>query len=68
MKNSILRSALAVSLALGISAISMNTQADMFAGNDVKLSGCIKVDAMFSNYSDGSLGSQSIAEIFIFLV
>ncbi|MFT7260679.1 MAG: hypothetical protein ACI9FO_000893 [Methylophagaceae bacterium] len=64
MKNSILKSALAVSLALGISAISMNTQADMLAGTDVKFSGYIKVDAMFSNYSDGSLGSQSIGRDF----
>jgi hypothetical protein len=64
MKNSILRSALAVSLALGISAVSMNTQADMLAGTDVKFSGYIKVDAMFSNYSDGSLGSQSIGRDF----
>jgi hypothetical protein len=64
MKNSILKSALAGSLALGISTISMNTQADMLAGTDVKFSGYIKVDAMFSNYSDGSLGSQSIGRDF----
>jgi hypothetical protein len=64
MKNSRLKSALAVSLALGISAVSMNTQADMLAGTDVKFSGYIKVDAMFSNYSDGSLGSQSIGRDF----
>ncbi len=64
MKNSRLKSVLAVSLALGISAVSMNTQADMLAGTDVKFSGYIKVDAMFSNYSDGSLGSQSIGRDF----
>jgi len=64
MKNSILKSAIAVSLALGITAVSMNTQADMLAGTDVKFSGYIKVDAMFSNYSDGSLGTQSIGRDF----
>lgn len=64
MKNSILKSVLSGSLALGISAISMNTQADMLAGTDVKFSGYIKVDAMFSNYSDGSLGTQSIGRDF----
>jgi hypothetical protein len=64
MKNSILKSALAVSLALGVSAVSINAQADMLAGTDVKFSGYIKVDAMFSSYSDGSLGTQSIGRDF----
>jgi hypothetical protein len=64
MRNLILKSALAVSLALGISAVSMNTRADILAGTDVKFSGYIKVDAIFSNYSDGSLGTQSIGRDF----
>jgi hypothetical protein len=64
MKNSILKSALAVSLALGVSAVSLNAQADMLQGTDVKFSGYFKVDAMFSNYSDGSLGAQSIGRDF----
>lgn len=64
MKISILKSALAVSLALGITAVSTNAQADMLAGTDVKFSGYIKVDAMFSSYSDGSLASQNIGRDF----
>mmetsp|Transcript_69132 Transcript_69132/g.218698 ORF Transcript_69132/g.218698 Transcript_69132/m.218698 type:complete len:394 (-) Transcript_69132:36-1217(-) len=64
MKISILKSALAVSLALGISSVSMNAQADMLAGTDVKFSGYIKADAMFSSYSDGTLGTQSIGRDF----
>ena len=64
MKNSILKSALAVSLALGVSAVSLNAQADMLQGTDVKFSGYFKVDAMFSNYSDGSLSSQNLGRDF----
>lgn len=64
MKNSILRSALAVSLALGVSAVSLNAQADMLQGTDIKFSGYFKVDAMFSNYSDGSLSSQNLGRDF----
>jgi len=64
MKNSILKSALAVSLALGVSAASLNAQADMLQGTDVKFSGYFKIDAMFSNYSDGSLGSQNLGRDF----
>lgn len=64
MKNSILKSALAVSLALGVSAVSLNAQADMLQGTDVKFSGYFKVDAMFSNYSDGSLSAQNLGRDF----
>jgi len=64
MKNSILKSAFMVSLALGVSSVSINAQADMLTGTDVKFSGYIKVDAMFSSYSDGSLGTQSIGRDF----
>ena len=64
MKNSILKSALAVSLALGVSAVSLNAQADMLQGTDVKFSGYFKVDAMFSNYSDGSLAAQNLGRDF----
>ncbi|AEP30889.1 DcaP family trimeric outer membrane transporter [Brumicola nitratireducens] len=64
MKNSILKSALAVSLALGVSAVSLNAQADMLQGTDVKFSGYFKVDAMFSNYSDGSLPAQNLGRDF----
>ncbi len=64
MKNSMLKSALAVSLALGISAVSLNAQADMLQGTDVKFSGYFKVDAMFSNYSDGSLSAQNLGRDF----
>ena len=64
MKISILKSALAVSLALGITAVSTHAQADMLAGTDVKFSGYIKVDGMFSSYSDGSLASQNLGRDF----
>lgn len=64
MKNSILKSAVAVSLALGVSAVSLNAQADVLQGTDVKFSGYFKVDAMFSNYSDGSLSSQNLGRDF----
>jgi hypothetical protein len=64
MKNSILKSALAVSLALGVSAVSLNAHADMLQGTDIKFSGYFKVDAMFSNYTDGSLSSQNLGRDF----
>ncbi len=61
MKNILRKSKLAASIALvSVGAISMNAQAN----TDVKLTGYVKVDALASSYSDGSLGSGSLGRDF----
>jgi hypothetical protein len=64
MKNSILKSALAVSIALSASTLSLNAHADLLAGTEVKFTGYIKADAMFSSYSDGTLAAQNLGRDF----
>lgn len=64
MKNSLLKTALAVSVALSAASITLHAQADTLAGTDVKFSGYIKADATFSSYSAGTLGPQSLGRDF----
>jgi hypothetical protein len=64
MKNSLLKTALAVSIALSAASIPLHAQAEMLAGADIKFSGYIKADAMFSSYSAGTLGPQSLGRDF----
>ncbi len=64
MKKSLLKSAFAVSMALSLTSVSLQTQADMLAETDVKFSGYIKADAIFSSYSAGTLASQNLGRDF----
>ncbi|MBF7071956.1 porin [Glaciecola sp. MH2013] len=64
MKNLITKYAIAVSVALGMSSVSLHAQADLLANSEVKFSGYIKADAIFSSYSDGTLSSQSVGRDF----
>ena len=51
---------LSASVVLACTALSGAAQAEMLAGTDVKFSGYIKLDAMVSDYSEGSLGAQNL--------
>lgn len=51
---------LSTSLVLACCALSGASQAEMMEGTDVKFSGYIKLDAMVSDYSEGSLGAQNL--------
>lgn len=55
-----------VLLALGLLGLgtATNTNAATIGDTDVKFSGYVKVDAIFSNYSDGTLGSGNIGRDF----
>jgi len=58
------KSCLAVLLSLsGVCAVN-NAVAATFGDTEVKFSGYIKADALYSNYSDGSLGSGNIGRDF----
>ncbi len=58
MKTTMKRTAAVVALALA--GIAGNAQAANLGGTDVKFSGYIKLDAMVSDYSEGSLGAQNL--------
>lgn len=58
--NTLLRTSVALALLGSVSVAS----ADMLAGTDVKFSGYIKADAMFSDYSEGTLASGNIGRDF----
>ena len=47
-------------IALACSGLSGNVHAANLGGTDVKFSGYIKLDAMVSDYSEGSLGAQNL--------
>jgi len=50
---------LSTSVALACCALTVAAQAEMLEGTDVKFSGYIKLDAMVSDYSEGSLGHKT---------
>ena len=58
MKTTMKRTAAVVALAFA--GIAGNAQAANLGGTDVKFSGYIKLDAMVSDYSEGSLGAQNL--------
>ncbi|WP_218313069.1 DcaP family trimeric outer membrane transporter [Alteromonas antoniana] len=64
MRNTIKKTTLAVSLGLAGLVGTSVANADVLEDTSVQFSGYIKADAMFSNYSEGTLGSGSIGRDF----
>ncbi|WJG08831.1 DcaP family trimeric outer membrane transporter [Aliiglaciecola sp. LCG003] len=60
-----MRTHIAATVALAITGLTtFNTQANILDKTDVKFSGYVKADAMFSSYSDGTLAAGNIGRDF----
>ncbi len=61
-----MKTKIAAALAIALFS-SAGANANILDKTNVKFSGYIKADAMFSSYSDGTLGSATLAEISMYL-
>nr|WP_136250414.1 DcaP family trimeric outer membrane transporter [Ningiella ruwaisensis] len=64
MKMNMTKTAQAISLSLCLGAVSLSSHAATIGDTSVSFSGYVKVDAIASNYSDGTLASGSIGRDF----